>query len=61
MADSRSAAVFLKTVLLLKEHTMSTIPTTSAVVNATIPASVVKYDTSAVEAAAAGRTDALAV
>ena len=36
---------FLKTVL--KENTMSTISTTSAVVNATIPATVVKHDTSA--------------
>jgi hypothetical protein len=51
MADSRSAAVFLKTVL--KENTMSTTTSTSAVVNATIPTTVVKHDTSAVAAAAA--------
>jgi hypothetical protein len=42
---------FLKTVL--KENTMSTITSTSAVVNATIPATVVKHDTSAVDATAA--------
>ena len=40
---------FLKTVL--KENTMSTITSTSAVVNATIPATVVKHDTSVVPAA----------
>ena len=40
-------------ITVLKENTMSTITSTSAVVNATIPATVVKHDTSAVEATAA--------
>ena len=51
MADSRSAAVFLKTAFILKGNKMQTISATPAVENTTTSATVVKHDTSAGTAA----------
>jgi len=51
MADSKSAAVFLKAAFILKGNKMQTISATPAVVNTTTSAAVVKHDTSAVAAA----------
>ena len=51
MADSKSAAVFLKAAFILKGNKMQTISATPAVVNTTTSATVVKHDTSAVAAA----------
>ena len=51
MADSKSAAVFLKAAFILKGNKMQTISATPAVVNTTTSAAVVKHDTSAVTAA----------